>query len=250
MRDFHQCMVAEIRYDDDPTEAGASPFTSDNLAQRNLAVLSSANPGDEWTRTVEQAFELDLARPARRPEDVLTALALVEAHEHAGEHETCENCGHDKVDSDELCARCGGAGEVRPLTSRDPVGFLSSFAFERLDEEALSLAMRTPHEPPPHGHDDHHEHEHEHEEDEHTGHEHDDETRDRTDRRGHRAMIPLFRPQAARVVRRSFPFVFHPTRWGETGAMLDELMIDWGDLPEEPRHASSCRAWRRRRSST
>ena len=148
MRDFHQCMVAEIRYDDDPTEAGASPFTSDNLAQRNLAVLSSANPGDEWTRTVEQAFELDLARPARRPEDVLTALALVEAHEHAGEHETCENCGHDKVDSDELCARCGGAGEVRPLTSRDPVGFLSSFAFERLvDEEALSLAMRTPHEP-------------------------------------------------------------------------------------------------------
>jgi hypothetical protein len=227
MRDFHQCMVAEIRYDGDPTEPGASPFTSDNLAQRNLAILSSANPGDEWTRTVEQAFELDLARPERRPEAVLTALALVDAHEHAGEHETCENCGHDEVDADELCARCGGAGEIRPLTSRDPLGFLSSFAFERLvDEEALSIAMQTPHEHAPHEHDDGpHDHDHDHEPDV--------DTRDRTDRRGHRAMIPLFRPQAARVVRRSFPFVFHPTRWVETGAMLDELMIDWGDLPED-----------------
>jgi hypothetical protein len=245
MRDFHQCMVAEIRYDGDPTEPGASPFTSDNLAQRNLAILSSANPGDEWTRTVEQAFELDLARPERRPEDVLTALALVDAHEHAGEHETCENCGHDEVGSDELCARCGGAGEIRPLTARDPLGFLSSFAFERLvDEEALSIAMQTPHEHPPPEHDDApHEHDdgpHEHDhgphdhdgEHEHHEHEH-DHVPDRTDRRGHRAMIPLFRPQAAKVVRRSFPFVFHPTRWGETGAMLDELMIDWGDLPQE-----------------
>jgi hypothetical protein len=219
MRDFHQCMVAEIRYDGDPTEPAASPTSSDNLAQRNLAILSSANPGDSWTRTVEQAFEVDLARRGRRPEDRLTAVALVDAREH--DHATCENCGHDEVDSDELCARCGGAGEIQPLTARDPLGFLSSFAFERLvDEEALSIAMQTPH--------DKHEHDaeplaHEHEGDEH----------DRTQRRGHRAMIPLFRPQAARNVRRAFPFVFHPTRWSETAGMLDELMIDWGDLPHE-----------------
>lgn len=102
MRDFHQCMVAEIRYDGDPTEPGASPTSSDNLAQRNLAILSSANPGNRWTRTVEQAFKLDLARAERRPEERLTALALAVAHD------ACENCGHDEVDSDELCARCGG----------------------------------------------------------------------------------------------------------------------------------------------
>ena len=29
----------------------------------------------------------------------------------------------------------------------------------------------------------------------------------------------------------SFPFVFHPC-WTQTAALLDELMIDWGDLPE------------------
>jgi hypothetical protein len=204
----------EIRYDGDPTDPLVSPFTSDNLAQRNLAILTSANPGNRWTRTVEQAFELDLARSPRDDESRPEIVAV--AHEH-GDH-VCEDCGHDELAEDSLCARCGGSGELRPLGSKDSLGFLSSFAFERIvDEEALSIAMRTPHE---HDQDDH-----EHAVG-HGGHEH-------PEPRGHKAMIPQFRPQAARAIRRSFPFVYHPTRWTQTAALLDELMIDWGDLPEE-----------------
>lgn len=219
MRDFHQCMVVEIRYDGDPTDPGASPSASDNLAQRNLSILSSANPGDEWTRTVEQGFELDLSRPPRPDVDVDVVL-----HEGMGGHDECANCGHGDVDDDFLCARCGGAGAVRPLGHGDPLGFVSSFRFARLvDEEALSLAMRTPHEGGDGGGHDH-------------GHGHDDGHEDRHGHAAsphpHAALVPQFRPQAARNVRRAFPFVFHPARWTQTAELVDELMIDWGNMPE------------------
>lgn len=221
MRDFHQCMVVEIRYDGDPTQPGASPSASDNLAQRNLSILSSANPGDEWTRTVEQAFELDLTRPRAEDDDVDVVL-----HEGAGgEGHGCANCGHDEVDDDSLCARCGGAGAARPLRHGDPLGFVSSFRFARLvDEEALSLAMRTPHDGD-HGQGEEHDHEHGH------GHEH-GQARGALAAHPHAALIPRFRAQAARNVRRAFPFVFHPARWTQTAELLDELMIDWGNMPE------------------
>ena len=156
MRDFHQCMVVEIVYDGDPTETLASPFTSDNLAQRNLAILTSANPGNRWTRTVEQAFELDLARAPHDHEPSPDISAV--AHEH--DDHICEDCGHDELGEDGLCARCGGSGELRPLAAKDSLGFLSSFAFERIvDEEALSIAMRTPHDDHgDHGEAPHHDH--------------------------------------------------------------------------------------------
>ena len=35
----HQCLVAEIRYDDTPIPAGANTSNSDKLAQRNIAWL-------------------------------------------------------------------------------------------------------------------------------------------------------------------------------------------------------------------
>jgi len=248
MRDFHQCMVAEIRYEGDPTEPAASPAASDNLAQRNLAILTSANPGDRWTRTVEHAFEIDLSRARDPRAEELTARAATRAPED-GE---CEHCGHDGLDADGLCACCGGAGDMPPLTPADPFGFQSSFAFARLvDDQAMSIAMSTPHDDD-HNHDDHdHEHEHdEHEHDEHEhehehdDHEHEHEGHDAPEGAGagehghrlasvdpHRALVPRFRPQAAREVRRAFPFVFHPTRWSDTTPLLDELMIDWGNLP-------------------
>jgi hypothetical protein len=221
MRDFHQCMVVEIRYDEDPTDPGASPSASDNLAQRNLAILSSANPGDEWTRTVEQAFELDLSRPPAPDDDVDVVL-----DEGPGGHDECANCGHDAVDDDFLCTRCGSAGVARPLRHGDPLGFVSSFRFARLvDEEALSLAMRTPHDEG-HEHGEDHEHDHDH------GHDHGDGPAHGAVSHPHAALVPQFRPQAARNVRRAFPFVFHPSRWTQTAELLDELMLDWGNMPE------------------
>jgi murein tripeptide amidase MpaA len=48
VRGIHQCLVAEIRYQPastDPIPWGATPASSDRLAQRNLAILESGNPG-------------------------------------------------------------------------------------------------------------------------------------------------------------------------------------------------------------
>ena len=60
---FHQCMVVEIVYPPDPTASGATPGSSDNLSQRNLLILRTANPGaTPITRTVQHSFDIDLTR--------------------------------------------------------------------------------------------------------------------------------------------------------------------------------------------
>lgn len=56
--DAHVCMVVEIDHSGDPTTAGEDPFNSDNLAQRNLVVLKSDNPGGPVTHQVQHSFEV------------------------------------------------------------------------------------------------------------------------------------------------------------------------------------------------
>jgi hypothetical protein len=73
----HQCMIAEIIFPPDPTVAGATPGTSDNLSQRNLLIVQTANPGSESTRRVQHSFDIDLTR--RRP-----MLPKPERHPHNG----------------------------------------------------------------------------------------------------------------------------------------------------------------------
>ncbi|MBC7893293.1 MAG: hypothetical protein H7Y12_13840 [Sphingobacteriaceae bacterium] len=63
--DHHQCMVVELVEAGDPTVPGATPGNSDNLAQRNLLIVQTANPGNEITRTVQHAFNIDLTRNRR-----------------------------------------------------------------------------------------------------------------------------------------------------------------------------------------
>ena len=41
----HQCLIAEIRFDDTPIPSGANSATSDKLAQRNIAWIDGPNPG-------------------------------------------------------------------------------------------------------------------------------------------------------------------------------------------------------------
>ncbi|WP_152039911.1 hypothetical protein [Salinigranum salinum] len=65
MRDAHQCMVVEIDYDGDPTDPGSTPANSDNLAQRNLVILTTDNPGDDLTHQVQHSFELDTGKRLR-----------------------------------------------------------------------------------------------------------------------------------------------------------------------------------------
>ncbi|MFY9608869.1 MAG: hypothetical protein WAU45_09680 [Blastocatellia bacterium] len=64
LRGQHQCMVAEIFFPGDPTEANATPGTSDNLAQRNLLIIETDNPGVDATHTVQHSF--DVVLPNRR----------------------------------------------------------------------------------------------------------------------------------------------------------------------------------------
>jgi len=85
IRGKHQCMVAEIHYIDDPIPQGATPGENDNLAQRNLAIVESDNPGNAASHIVQHTFELRpspfwpfkkaldaLAQPAAQPAAVFT----------------------------------------------------------------------------------------------------------------------------------------------------------------------------------
>jgi len=58
IKNAHQCLVAEIAYDPDPIANGATPGGSDKLAQRNLSIVSSANPGDPASHRIPNVFEL------------------------------------------------------------------------------------------------------------------------------------------------------------------------------------------------
>ena len=62
LRGAHQCLVAEVFFEPDPTSPGATPANADNLSQRNLALLHADNPGAPGSRRVVHPFEI---RPSR-----------------------------------------------------------------------------------------------------------------------------------------------------------------------------------------
>jgi hypothetical protein len=62
--DLHTCMVVEIKFDPDPSVQGDTPADSALLAQRNLAIVKTDNPGSSITHTVEHSFLVDLTPPA------------------------------------------------------------------------------------------------------------------------------------------------------------------------------------------
>ena len=66
---YHQCLVAEINYEDDFILPGQTPLTTDNLAQRNLAMVSVANPGlEDITRTAQTSVDV---KPSDTPTQIL-----------------------------------------------------------------------------------------------------------------------------------------------------------------------------------
>ncbi|MGQ0712829.1 MAG: galactose oxidase-like domain-containing protein [Gemmatimonadaceae bacterium] len=62
IRGRHQCFIAEVFFEPDPIPAGATPGSSDNLSQRNLAIEESDNPGSPITHTIQHTFELKPSR--------------------------------------------------------------------------------------------------------------------------------------------------------------------------------------------
>jgi hypothetical protein len=63
----HHCIVAQIAYDNAPLlyQAGVAtnPGNTDKLAQRNLQITSSGNPGSEATHRIPQAFDTRSSLP-------------------------------------------------------------------------------------------------------------------------------------------------------------------------------------------
>ena len=70
VRNQHQCLVAEIAFDSAPIPLDAYPSTSDKLAQRNLAIVQSANPGDTASHRIPHTFEIKPTRPDRGTADI------------------------------------------------------------------------------------------------------------------------------------------------------------------------------------
>lgn len=68
VRNQHQCLLAEIAFDPDPIPVGSTAGTSDKLAQRNLSLVTSANPGDVTSRRIPNTFELKPTRGGQAAE--------------------------------------------------------------------------------------------------------------------------------------------------------------------------------------
>jgi hypothetical protein len=67
----HHCIVAQIAYDGSPLFTGETPETSNRLAQRNLQVTHSDNPGPASTHRIPQTFNIRPTATAQSDVDEL-----------------------------------------------------------------------------------------------------------------------------------------------------------------------------------
>jgi hypothetical protein len=70
----HHCLVAQIAYDDAPVPQGASPLAWDQLAQRNLQVTLSDNPGPPAAHRIPQTFDCRPSASVVPPGGALTPV--------------------------------------------------------------------------------------------------------------------------------------------------------------------------------
>ena len=63
----HHCLVAQIAFDDAPIPQGVSPLSWDQLAQRNLQITLSDNPGPASTHRIPQTFDCRPSKAAVPP---------------------------------------------------------------------------------------------------------------------------------------------------------------------------------------
>lgn len=79
-RGIHQCLVAEVRFQPgstDPIQIGATPGSSDRLAQRNLAVMESDNPGTAEAHIVQHTV---IVKPSNMPQEKVFAVTNSQRH--------------------------------------------------------------------------------------------------------------------------------------------------------------------------
>ncbi|MCE7926650.1 MAG: hypothetical protein DYG98_26710 [Haliscomenobacteraceae bacterium CHB4] len=71
IRNAHQCLVSEIAFTPAPIQNGATPSVSDKLAQRNLAIVQSANPGVVYSRRIPQTFEIQPSAVVKEHDELM-----------------------------------------------------------------------------------------------------------------------------------------------------------------------------------
>jgi hypothetical protein len=86
VRGRHQCLVAEVYFEPDETSPGETPGSSDNLSQRNLAILFSENPGGPDSHTVWHTFEVKPSTLPKVPEQVLLQAVPLEVLQFIATH--------------------------------------------------------------------------------------------------------------------------------------------------------------------
>jgi hypothetical protein len=67
----HQCLIAEIAFDDIPIPHNADSSTSDKLAQRNLAYIDGPNPGAIDSRRMPHPFQIQASTKVTKNVDEL-----------------------------------------------------------------------------------------------------------------------------------------------------------------------------------
>ncbi|HWF67635.1 MAG TPA: hypothetical protein VN670_10025 [Acidobacteriaceae bacterium] len=70
----HQCLIAEINFDEIPIPLGANSGTSDKLAQRNIAWIDGPNPGIVASRLMPHPVQVRPTKPTSRNPDELMIL--------------------------------------------------------------------------------------------------------------------------------------------------------------------------------
>jgi hypothetical protein len=110
IRGRHQCLVAEIRFGPDSIPLGVSPGDNDNLAQRNLAIVESDNPGLDDSHLVQHTFDLRTTWPPKKGkgnERIALARHAGTARPHSHTH---------AAEQDELMIQWGGVPEDAEVT--------------------------------------------------------------------------------------------------------------------------------------
>jgi hypothetical protein len=83
IRNNHQCLVSEIAFTPSMAQNGSAPSTSDKLAQRNLAIVESANPGIAASRRIPHTFEIKPSTSKEEHDELMIDWGNLPAGSHA-----------------------------------------------------------------------------------------------------------------------------------------------------------------------
>jgi hypothetical protein len=132
IRGHHQCLVAEVFFQPagtDPIPTGATPASSDRLAQRNLAIVESGNPGWPETHTIQHTFQL-------KASSVTTRQVRTQ-----GEHPAAQDANRKAALFEATGDRAIGPDELMIQWNNVPRDSVATFYLPEIDvDEILELA--------------------------------------------------------------------------------------------------------------